>query len=66
MKNQFPEINQSHNHDNNRQLLEMQRRFVTLQSKRSQLEHELRTINALLFSLGKDMGQYFSYEQLYK
>ena len=45
---------------------EMQRRFVDLQFKRSELEKQLKIVNEILFSLGKEMEQHFSYEQLYK
>ena len=45
---------------------EMQRRFVDLQYKRSELEKELKIINEVLFSLGREMEQHFSYDQLYK
>ena len=45
---------------------EMQRRFVDLQFKRSQLEKQLKIINEVLFSLGREMEQHFSYNQLYK
>ena len=44
----------------------MQRRFVDLQFKRSELEKQLKTINEVLFSLGREMEQHFSYEELYK
>ncbi len=53
-------------HYQNRQQSEIHRRFMTLQSKRHQLEHELRTINALLLSLGNQMAQDFAYKQMYK
>ena len=45
---------------------EMQRRFVELQFKRSELEKQLKIVNEVLFSLGKEMEQHFSYNQLYK
>ena len=45
---------------------EMQRRFVDLQFKRSELEKELKIVNEVLFSLGREMEQHFSYHQLYK
>ena len=45
---------------------EMQRRFVALQFKRSELEKQLKIVNDVLFSLGREMEQYFSYNQLYK
>ncbi len=45
---------------------EMQRRFVDLQFKRSELEKQLKLVNEVLFSLGREMEQHFSYNQLYK
>ena len=45
---------------------EMQRRFVDLQFKRSELEKQLKTVNEVLFSLGRAMEQHFSYEEFYK
>ena len=45
---------------------EMQRRFVDLQFKRSELERQLKIVNEVLFSLGREMEQHFSYHQLYK
>ena len=44
---------------------EMQRRFVDLQFKRSELEKQLKIGYEGLFSLGKEMEQHFSYNQLY-
>ena len=45
---------------------EMQRRFVDLQFKRSELEKQLKIINDVLFSLGREMEQHFSYKHHYK
>ena len=45
---------------------EMQRRFVDLQFKRSELEKQLKIVNEVLFSLGREMEQHVSYNQLYK
>ena len=45
---------------------EMQRRFFDLQFKRSELEKQLKIVNEVLFSLGREMEQHFSYHQLYK
>ena len=45
---------------------EMQRRFVDLQFKRSELEKQLKVVNEVLFSLGREMEQHFSYNQLSK
>tara|TARA_B100000965_G_scaffold399017_1_gene418147 strand:- start:183 stop:386 length:204 start_codon:yes stop_codon:yes gene_type:complete len=45
---------------------EMQRRFVDLQFKRSELEKQLKRVNEVLCLLGKEMEEYFSYDQIYK
>ena len=45
---------------------EMQRRFIDLQFKRSELEKQLNRVNEVLFSLGREMEQHFSYNKLYK
>ena len=45
---------------------EMQRRFVDLQFKRSELEKQIKRINEVLFSLGREMEEHFSYDHLYK
>ena len=45
---------------------EMQRRFVDLQFKRSELEKQLKRVNEVLFSLGREMEEHFSYNHLYK
>ena len=45
---------------------DMQRRFVDLQFKRSELEKQLKIVNEVLFSLGREMEQHFSYDQFYK
>ncbi len=42
---------------------EMQRRFVELQFKRSELEKELKMVNDVLFSLGREMEEHYSYDQ---
>ena len=65
MKNQFLEKEETHGVDyGDRRRLEMKRRFVILQSRRSQLERELQTIKALLLSLDKQMEHYSAYKQL--
>ena len=38
---------------------EMQRRFVELQFKRSELEKQLKIVNEVIFSLGREMEQHF-------
>ena len=45
---------------------EMQRRFVDLQFKRSELEKRLKRVNEVLFSLGREMEEHFAYDRLYK
>ena len=45
---------------------EMQRRFVDLQFKRSELEKQLKRVNEVLFTLGREMEEQFVYDQLYK
>ena len=45
---------------------EIQRRFVALQFKRSELEKQLKKVNEVLFSLGREMEEHFSYDHLYK
>ena len=67
MKNQFS-VNQRKQNDDyrKRSQAEMQRRFVDLQFKRSKLEKQLKIVNEVLFSLGREMEEHFSYDQLYK
>ena len=67
MKNQSS-VNQSkqNNDYRKRSQAEMQRRFIELQFKRSELEKQLKTVNAVLFSLGREMEEHFSYDQIYK
>ena len=67
MKNQFS-VNQSKQNDDyrKRSQSEMQRRFIDLQFKRSKLEKQLKTVNEVLFSLGREMEEHFSYDQFYK
>ena len=45
---------------------ELQRKFVELQFKRSELEKKLKRVNQVLFNLGKEMEQHLSYYHLYK
>ena len=67
MKNQASPNTFNQNDDYiKRSQAEMQRRFVDLQFKRSELEKQLKLVNEVLFSLGREMEQHFSYEQLYK
>mgnify|MGYP001157205899 CR=1 FL=1 len=66
MRNKVP-ANQIYQNDyyRKRAQAEMQRRFVDLQFKRSELEKQLKIVNEVLFSLGKEMEQHFAYDQLY-
>ncbi len=67
MRNKVPATLNNQNDDyRKRTQAEMQRRFVDLQFKRSELEKQLKIVNDVLFSLGKEMEQHFSYNQLYK
>ena len=67
MKNkvQSTQINQNYKYRKRNQA-KMQRRFIDLQFKRSQLEKKLKRVNEVLFSLGREMEEQFSYDQLYK
>ena len=66
MRNTVPEF-QSNQHDDYRKRYqaEMQRKFVDLQFKRSELEEQLKRVNDVLFSLGREMEAYFAYDQFY-
>ena len=66
MSNQVPS-NKSHQNDDyrKRSQAEMQRRFVDLQFKRSELEKQLKRVNEVLFSLGREMEEHFAYDQLH-
>ena len=67
MRNQNSSIQRNQNDDyRKRSQAEMQRRFVDLQFKRSKLEKQLKIVNEVLFSLGREMEEHFSYDQLYK
>ena len=67
MRKKVPSIQKNYNDDyRKRSQKEMQRRFVDLQFKRSELEKQLKRVNEVLFSLGKEMEEHFSYDQLYK
>ena len=41
---------------------ELQRKFVDLQFKRSELEKKLKRVNDVLFSLGREMEQQLAYD----
>ena len=67
MKNQVPRPKNLLDDDyRKRTQEEMQRRFIDLQFKRSELEKQLKRVNEVLFSLGREMEEQFSYDQLYK
>ncbi len=67
MRNQLPATKSNHkDHFRKRAQSEMQRKFVDLQFKRSELEKQLKIINEVLFPLGREMEEHFSYDQLYK
>jgi len=67
MRNHFPTNQSNHNDDyRKRSQAEMQRRFVDLQFKRSELEKQLKRVDEVLFSLGREMEEYFAYDQHYK
>ena len=67
MKNQVS-ANQSYQNDDykKRNKAEIQRRFIDLQFKRSELEKQLKIVNEVLFSLGREMEEYTYYDQLYE
>ena len=67
MKNQITSIPSNHNDDlRKRHQAELQRKFVDLQFKRSELEKQLKRVNEILFSLGREMEQHLAYDHLYK
>ena len=67
MRNHFPANQINYNDDyRKRSQAEMQRRFVDLQFKRSELEKQLKRVDEVLFSLGREMEEYFAYDQHYK
>ena len=67
MKNQSSSKTSNQNDDYvRRSQAEMQRRFVDLQFKRSELEKQLKIVNEVLFSLGREMEQGLAYDHLYK
>ena len=67
MKNKVTESQVTQNDDYRiRSQAEMQRRFVALQFKRSELEKQLKRVNEVLFSLGREMEEHFAYDHLYK
>ena len=67
MRNQISS-NQSNQKDDFRKRYqdELQRKFIDLQFKRSELEKQLKRVNEVLFSLGREMEHHLAYDQLYK
>ena len=67
MKNQSSSTQSNQNDDFiKRNQTELQRRFVDLQFKRSELEKQLKQVNEVLFSLGREMEQCLAYDRLYR
>ena len=67
MRNKVQVNNGRQNDDfRKRHQAEIQRRFVDLQFKRSDLERQLKRVNEVLFSLGREMEHHFSYNQFYR
>ena len=67
MRNQTSTTQSNQNDDfGKRYQAELQRKFVDLQFKRSELEEQLKQINDILFSLGREMEQGLAYDHLYK
>ena len=67
MRKQITENQNTRNDDfRKRSQSEMQRRFIELQFKRSELEKQLKKINEVLFALGREMEVSYEYDQLYK
>ena len=67
MKNQNLSQHNTQNYDfRKRYQAELQRKFVDLQFKRSELEKQLKRVNQVLFSLGREMEKNFAYDHLYK
>ena len=67
MRNKFPatQVDQNDNYRKRTQA-EMQRRFVDLQFKRSELEKQLKRVNEVLYTLGRELEEQFVYDRLYK
>ena len=66
MRNQISSTPSNQSDDlRKRHQAELQRKFIDLQFKRSELEKQLKRVNEILFSLGKEMEQHLAYEHLY-
>ena len=67
MRNEISSTPSNQNDDlRKRHQAELQRKFVDLQFKRSELEKQLKRVNEILFSLGREMEQHLAYDHLYK
>ena len=67
MKNQISSTPSNQNDDlRKRHQAELQRKFIDLQFKRSELENQLKRVNEVLFSLGREMEESFISDQLLK
>ena len=65
MKNQIPSTKLNDDYKKKSQS-DIQKRFIDLQFKRSELEIQLQKINKILYSLGREMEDDLAYDQLYK
>ena len=67
MRNKLPTNQSNQNEDyRKRYQSEMQRRFIDLQFKRSELEKKLKRVNEVLYTLGRELEEQFVYDRLYK
>ncbi len=67
MRNKVPAtLNNQDDDYRKRTQAEMQRRFVDLQFKRSELEKQLKRVNEVLFCLGREMDEHCGYDHLDK
>ena len=66
MRNQISSTPSKNDDLRKRYQAELQRKFVDLQFKRSELEKQLKRVNEILFSLGREMEQHLAYDHLYK
>ena len=67
IRNKASAIQSNKNDDSRmRRQEEMQRRFVDLQFKRSELEKQLKRVNEVLFSLGREMEEHCAYDHFDK
>ena len=67
MRNKVPASLKNQDDDyRKRTQAEMQRSFVDLQVKRSELEKQLKRVNEVLFSLGREMEEHCAYDHFDK